>query len=50
MINCRKIISSVNNKLNYLIVGEKPTPKKVSKARDLGISIVSQDDINKMLN
>ena len=48
--NSGKIISSVNNKLNYLIVGEKPTPKKVSKARDLGISIVSQDDINKMLN
>ena len=48
--NSGKIISSVNNKLNYLIVGAKPTPKKVSKARDLGISIVSQDDINKMLN
>ena len=48
--NSGKIISSVNNKLNYLIVGAKPTPKKVSKARDLGINIISQDDINKMLN
>ena len=44
------MISSVNSKLNYLIVGSKPTPKKISKAKELGINIIAQEDINKMLN
>ena len=48
--NSGKMISSVNSKLNYLIAGSKPTPKKISKAKELGIDIIAQEDINKMLN
>ena len=48
--NSGKIISNVNNKLNYLVIGEKPTAKKIKKAKELNIKILSQDEWKKMLN
>ena len=48
--NSGKIISNVNNKLNYLVVGEKPTNKKIKKAKELNIKILTQDEWIKMLN
>ncbi|MDA9082010.1 NAD-dependent DNA ligase LigA, partial [Candidatus Pelagibacter sp.] len=48
--NSGKIISNVNKKLNYLIIGEKPTTKKVNTAKDLNISVITQDEWMKMLN
>jgi DNA ligase (NAD+) len=45
-----KILSNVNKKLNYLIVGEKPTIKKVSLAEQLDINIINQDELKKMLD
>ena len=45
-----KIISNVNNKLNYLVIGEKPTTKKIKKAKELKIKILTQDEWVKMLN
>ena len=48
--NSGKIISNVNKKLDYLIVGEKPTMKKVKKAKELKINIIAQNDWLKMLN
>ena len=48
--NSGKIISNVNKKLDYLIVGEKPTLKKVNNARDLNINIISQEEWKNMLN
>ena len=48
--NSGKIISNVNKKLDYLIIGEKPTTKKVNTAKELGIQIVSQQEWIKMLN
>ena len=48
--NSGKIISNVNNKLNFLVVGEKPTSKKVKKAKELKIKILTQDEWIKMLN
>ena len=47
--NSGKILSSVTNKLDYLIVGLKPTPKKVNKANDLNIKLISQKQFNDML-
>ena len=35
-------MSSVNKKLKYLIIGEKPTKRKVEQAKELGIKILSQ--------
>ena len=43
-------VSTVTKKLNYLITGEKPTKKKVDKAKELKITILSQSQFLKMLN
>ncbi len=48
--NSGKILSSVNKKLNYLIVGEKPTTKKVVQAKELKINVIKLEDFKKMLN
>ena len=48
--NSGKIISNVNSKLNYLVIGDKPTSKKIKKAQELNIRIISQDELMKMLN
>tara|TARA_B100001121_G_scaffold34755_1_gene29514 strand:- start:3820 stop:5841 length:2022 start_codon:yes stop_codon:yes gene_type:complete len=48
--NSGKILSSVSKRLDYLIVGDKPTTKKVNQAKDLGIKILNQIDLNKLLN
>ena len=43
-------VSSVSKKLKYLIIGEKPTKRKVENAKELKIKIISQDEFLKMLN
>ena len=48
--NSGKMLSSVNKKLDYLIVGEKPTVKKVNQASELGIKIINQKQLNSLLN
>ena len=48
--NSGKILSSVSKKLDYLIVGSKPTAKKVNQAKELGIKIIDHKDLSKLLN
>ena len=48
--NSGSIISNVSKKLDYLIVGEKPTKRKIEHAKELGIEILSQDQWLKLLN
>ena len=48
--NSGTTVSSVSQKLNYLIVGDKPTKRKVLKAKELKIKIINQDQFLKMLN
>ena len=48
--NSGKIISNVSKKLDYLVIGEKSTTKKVNKAKDLNVKIITQDEWMKMLN
>ena len=43
-------VSSVTKKLNYLIVGDKPTKRKVLNAKELDIKIIDQSQFLKMLN
>ena len=43
-------VSTVSNKLKYLITGEKPTKRKVESARELKIKIINQEEFLKMLN
>jgi len=40
-----KILSSVNKKLDYLVIGlSKPTKNKVDKAKELGVKIIEEKD------
>jgi DNA ligase (NAD+) len=48
--NSGKIISNVNNKLDYLIAGEKPTTKKIHLAKELNIKVIDQKEWLEMLN
>ena len=43
-------ISNVTKNLNYLVIGEKPTKRKIDQAKNLGIKIISQEDLKKLLN
>ena len=43
-------VSSVSKKLDYLIVGVKPTKRKIESAKELKITIITQDEFTKMLN
>ena len=47
--NSGKIISNVNKKLDYLIIGEKPTTKKINLAKELKINVITQEEWIKML-
>ena len=48
--NSGSIVSNVSKKLNYLIIGEKPTTRKVNEAKNLNIKIISQSELIKMIN
>ncbi len=48
--NSGSIVSTVSKKLNYLIVGEKATKRKINDARELNVKIINQIDWLKMLN
>ena len=48
--NSGTTLSSVSNKLNYLIIGDKPTKRKVEIAKELKIKIINQDEFLHMLN
>ena len=45
-----KIASNVSKNLNYLIIGNKATRRKLHEARDLKISILNEKDWNKLVN
>ncbi len=48
--NSGTIISSISRKLNFLIIGEKPTKRKVDTAKELKIKILNQNEWLDMLN
>ena len=43
-------LSSVNKNLDFLVVGEKPTKKKIEQANKLGIKIISLKELKKLIN
>jgi len=47
--NGGKILSSVSAKLNYLVAGDNMGPSKLEKATKLGIKIISEQDLIKLL-
>ena len=48
--NSGSSVSTVSKKLDYLIIGDNPTKKKVDKAKELKIVILNQGEFLKMLN
>ena len=48
--NSGSVVSSVNKKLKYLIIGDKPTSRKVEQAKELGIKILSEKEWMNLLN
>ena len=47
--NSGSIVSNVTKKLDYLIVGEKPTSRKVDAAKNLNVKILDQLSWLKMI-
>ena len=48
--NSGTTVSSVSKKLNYLIIGEKPTKRKIDTAKKFKITTIDQGQFLKMLN
>ena len=45
----KAIISNVSKKLDFLVIGEKPTQKKLNLAKELKIKILTQKELFKLL-
>ena len=48
--NSGTTVSSISKKLNYLILGEKPTKRKIELAKELKIKTIGQSEFLRMLN
>ena len=48
--NGGKVSTSISTKTNYIVAGDNMGPSKLTKAQDLGITIVSEDDFLSMIN
>ncbi len=48
--NSGSLVSNVSKRLDFLIIGEKPTKRKVESAKELKIKIITQSEWLKMLN
>jgi len=48
--NSGSVITNVSKNLDFLIIGEKPTKRKVESAKELKIKIITQSEWLKMLN
>jgi DNA ligase (NAD+) len=46
--NGGRVLSAVSGKLDYLVAGENMGPAKLEKARQLGIRIISEEELEKM--
>jgi DNA ligase (NAD+) len=48
--NSGSLVSNVSKRLDFLVIGEKPTKRKVESAKELKIKIITQSEWMKMLN
>ncbi|MEN6619803.1 MAG: NAD-dependent DNA ligase LigA [Rikenellaceae bacterium] len=44
-----KVVSSMSSNTSYLLAGKKPGPGKMQKAEKLGIKVISEEELNKLL-
>ena len=43
-------LSSITKNLNYLVIGQKPTKRKIDQAKKLDVKVISQKELKKLLN
>ena len=43
-------LSSVNKNLNYLVIGDKPTSRKVIQAKNFSVKIITLEDLKNLIN
>ncbi len=48
--NSGTTLSAVSKNLDYLVIGDKPTKNKIELAKKLGIKVIHQQDLNKLIN
>ena len=48
--NSGTTLSSVSKNLNYLVIGEKPTKRKIEEAKKIGVKVISQNELLRLLN
>ncbi|TVZ55426.1 DNA ligase (NAD+) [Lutibacter sp. Hel_I_33_5] len=48
--NGGKVSSSISKKTNYIVAGDNMGPSKLTKAQDLGIAIISEQDFLDLIN
>ena len=48
--NSGTTISSISKNLDYLVIGDKPTKRKIDQAKNFGIKVISQKELIKLLN
>ena len=48
--NSGKILSNVTKNLDYLVIGEKPTTKKIKQANELNVKVIKQSEWEALLN
>ena len=48
--NAGVTLSGVSKNLNYLIIGDNPTKKKIDQAKKFGVKILLQKDLKELLN
>ena len=48
--NSGTTISSISKNLDYLVIGDKPTKRKLDQAKNFGIKLISQEELIKLLN
>ena len=45
-----KIVNNVSKKLNYLIIGSKPTNKKINEAKKFNVQIINEEEWIKLVD
>ncbi len=48
--NSGSTLSSITKNLNYLVIGQKPTKRKIDQAKKLDIKVISQKELKKLIN